>query len=92
MTTKRENTNKNAMKVIELREGIEEKVNQKMKSKLDCAQGSTDWNKILIRNFEERQENKQESTFAILRMRFRKAANPSRRSTPPLREAFRVFA
>ena len=67
MTKKRENTNKNAMKVIKLREGIEEKVNQKMKSKLDCAQGSTDWNKILIRNFEERQENKQESTFAILR-------------------------
>ena len=57
MTKKRENTKKNAMKVIKLREEIEEKVNQKMKNKLERAQGSTDWNKILIRNFEERQEN-----------------------------------
>lgn len=67
MTKKRENTKKNAMKVIKLREEIEEKVNQKMKNKLERAQGSTDWNKILIRNFEERQENKQESTFSILK-------------------------
>ena len=68
MTKKRENTKKNAMKVIKLREEIEEKVNQKMKNKLERAQGSTDWNKILIRNFEERQENKQESTFSILKV------------------------
>lgn len=67
MTKKGENTKKNAMKVIKLREEIEEKVNQKMKNKLERAQGSTDWNKILIRNFEERQENKQESTFSILK-------------------------
>lgn len=67
MTKKREYTQKNAMKVIKLREEIEEKVNQKMKNKLERAQGSTDWNKILIRNFEERQENKQESTFSILK-------------------------
>lgn len=38
-----------------------------MKNKLERAQGSTDWNKILIRNFEERQESKQQSTFAILK-------------------------
>ena len=67
MTKKREYTQKNAMKVIKLREEIEEKVNQKMKNKLERAQGSTDCNKILIRNFEERQENKQESTFSILK-------------------------
>lgn len=53
MTKRRENTNKNAMTVIKLREGTEEKVNQKMQNKLDHAQESTDWNKILIRNFEE---------------------------------------
>ena len=41
------------MTVIKLREGIEEKVNQKMQNKLDRAQESTDWNTILIRNFEE---------------------------------------
>ena len=53
MTKRRENTNKNALTVIKLREGIEEKVNQKMQNKLDRAQDSTYWNKILIRNFEE---------------------------------------
>lgn len=38
-----------------------------MKNKLERAQGSTDWNKILIRNFEERQENKQREYISILK-------------------------
>lgn len=67
--TKKDRTQEKKMqwKPLKLRRGIEEKdkVNQEMKNKLEGAQESIRWNKILIRDFEERQENNQESTFEI---------------------------
>ena len=58
MAKKRENTKKNAMKVNQAQRRNWRKVNQKMKNKLECAQVSTDWNKILTRNFDKRPESK----------------------------------
>ena len=64
---KGQNTQKIQWKSIKFRKGIEEKdkFHQGRKNKLEGAQESTDWNKILIRDFEERQEDNQESTSEI---------------------------
>lgn len=55
MTKKGENTKKYNESHPSSEKKLKKKVNQKMKNKLERAQGSTDWNKILIGNFEERQ-------------------------------------
>lgn len=68
MRKKGQNTGKNARKV-KLRKEIEEKdkVNLEMKKKLEHAPKNINWNKNLIKGFEERQENNQESSFQILK-------------------------
>lgn len=43
------------------------KVNQEVKKKLEGNQGNMDWNENLIRDFEERQDKNQRSTFEIFK-------------------------
>lgn len=58
MTKKTIHRKKIQWKSIKVRKEIEEKdkASQEMKNKVEGAQGSIDWNKILIRDFEERQK------------------------------------